>query len=356
MKKVFVDIYLQFNLGDDLFLDILAKKYPNHEFTLNHLGSNYDEFLSKYHNVKRRKYTVFNKIKQRFKISEYISNYEQIAEDHDAMLFIGGSIFREEEYHKTLYEERLKIVRAFKKRNKPIFILGANFGPVETESFVNDYREFFKLCDDVCFRDSYSYHLFKNLTNVRYAPDIVFQMNIEEYANVKHEKKVGFSIIDVNHKKGLEIYQDEYIKSTISSINLFAEKGYDCCLMSFCDHEGDLKTIETIKAQLPPNILEKVTVYSYDGNINNALKIIASFKLLIAARFHANILGLMLDINVVPIIYSQKTFNMLQDMNLHNNIVTMDKLHLQFDEDFINKSLNNKINLETIEIKCRESI
>ena len=169
MKKVFVDIYLQFNLGDDLFLDILAKKYPNHEFTLNHLGSNYDEFLSKYHNVKRRKYTVFNKIKQRLKISEYISNYEKLAEDHDAMLFIGGSIFREEEYHETLYEERLKIVRAFKKRNKPIFILGANFGPVETESFVNDYREFFKLCDDVCFRDSYSYHLFKDLTNVRYA-------------------------------------------------------------------------------------------------------------------------------------------------------------------------------------------
>ena len=166
------------------------------------------------------------------------------------------------------------------------------------------------------------------------------------------KNKVGFSIIDVNHKKGLEIYQDEYIKSTISSINLFAEKGYDCCLMSFCDHEGDLKTIEIIKAQLYPNILEKVTVYSYDGNINNALKIIASFKLLIAARFHANILGLMLDINVVPIIYSQKTFNMLQDMNLHNNIVTMDKLHLQFDEDFINKSLNNKINLETIKLNA----
>ena len=38
MKKVFVDIYLQFNLGDDLFLDILAKKYPNCEFTVNYLG------------------------------------------------------------------------------------------------------------------------------------------------------------------------------------------------------------------------------------------------------------------------------------------------------------------------------
>ena len=239
MKKVFVDIYLQFNLGDDLFLEILAKKFPNSEFTINYLGSNYDQFLSKYPNVKRRKYSLFNKIGQRFKISEYISNYEQVAEDHDAILFIGGSIFREEEYHKTLYEDRLKMVRAFKKRNKSVFVLGANFGPVETESFVDDYREFFKLCDDVCFRDFYSYHLFKNLPNVRYAPDIVFQMNIDKYSQVKPENKIGFSIIDVRHKKGLGIYLDEYIESTVRSIKLFAEKGYDCCLMSFCDHEGD---------------------------------------------------------------------------------------------------------------------
>ena len=110
--------------------------------------------------------------------------------------------------------------------------------------------------------------------------------------------------------------------------------------------------IETIKAQLPPNILEKVTVYSYDGNLHNALNIIASFKLLVAARFHANILGLMLDINVVPIIYSQKTFNMLQDMNLHHNIVTMDKLYLQYDENFINKSFNNQVNLETVKLNA----
>ncbi|HWJ78059.1 MAG TPA: polysaccharide pyruvyl transferase family protein, partial [Niallia sp.] len=101
LKKVFVDIYLQFNLGDDLFLDILVKKFPNSKFTINYLGDNYDQFISQYNNVKRRKYSLINKIGQRLKITDSITNYDTVAKEHDALLFIGGSIFREEDYHHT---------------------------------------------------------------------------------------------------------------------------------------------------------------------------------------------------------------------------------------------------------------
>ena len=51
-----------FNLGDDLFLDILLEKYPNSMFTVNYLGKNYDQFISKYSNAKRRKYTFLIKL------------------------------------------------------------------------------------------------------------------------------------------------------------------------------------------------------------------------------------------------------------------------------------------------------
>ena len=47
MKKIFVDVYLSFNFGDDLFLDILANKFPTCEFTVNYVGANYDTFLSR---------------------------------------------------------------------------------------------------------------------------------------------------------------------------------------------------------------------------------------------------------------------------------------------------------------------
>lgn len=354
MKKIFVDIYLQFNLGDDLFLDILANKFPNCEFTVNYLGNNYDEFLSHYHNVNRRKYTLLNKIGQRLKLSDSITNYDKVAEEHDALLFIGGSIFREEEYHHSLYKDRMRLVSEFKNRDKAVFILGANFGPVKSEAFLKDYKEFFKLCDDVCFRDLYSYNLFNSLPQVRYAPDIVFQMDVDKYKQISNKKRVGFSIIDVTHKQGLSIYQNDYINSTVKSIKSFVSNGYECCLMSFCEKEGDVKVINEIKANLSSETLKKVFVYEYRGNLKEAITLIASFSLYIAARFHANILAILLGVGVMPVIYSEKTTNMLRDMNLDEVLVDMGNLHLQFDEEIIKKSIDNKISLESTKLNSEQ--
>jgi len=349
MKKVFVDIYLQFNLGDDLFLDILAKKFPNSEFTINYLGNNYDQFISQYNNVKRRKYSLINKIGQRLKITDSITNYDKVANEHDALLFIGGSIFREEDYHHTLYQDRMKMVKEFKSRGKSVFVLGANFGPFKSEAFFNNYKEFFKHCDDVCFRDLYSYNQFSDLSQVRYAPDIVFQMDINDYKTVTDDKKmIGFSIIDVRHKQGLSKFHNNYISSTVKAIETFVSKGYDCCLMSFCEHEGDLQVINEIKYNLSLKSQNKVFVYEYKGILKEAINLIASFDLFIAARFHANILALLLGIGVMPVIYSKKTTNMLEDISLTDVLVNMDELYLQFDEDIISRSFYNITNLEII--------
>ncbi|EJR42459.1 hypothetical protein III_01811 [Bacillus mycoides] len=354
MKKVFVDIYLMFNFGDDLFLDILVKKYPNCYFTVNHLGSNYDQFISQYNNVSRRKYTLLNKIGQRLKLSDNITNYEKIAEEHDALLFIGGSIFREEAYHSSLYRDRMKMVMEFKRRKKLVFIIGANFGPFKTEEFLDDYRKFFELCDDVCFRDVYSYQLFEDLPQVRCASDIVFQMNTDEYRLDLSEERIGFSIIDVRHKQGLTHYYNDYIRSTIKTIELLVNKGNKCYLMSFCEQEGDLDVINTIQSRLSSNALDNIVIYKYRGNLKEAIETMASFKLLIAARFHANILALLLGIGIIPIIYSQKTINLLKDIDFNKTLIDMENLQLQYDEKVIDASIDYKFNLESTIIKAKK--
>jgi colanic acid/amylovoran biosynthesis protein len=355
MKKVFVDIYLQFNLGDDLFLDILAKKFPNSQFTINYLGANYDDFISKYPNVKRRKYTLINKIGQRLKLTDSITNYDQVAETHDALLFIGGSIFREEYYHQTLYQDRMKMVNAFKVKKKSVFVLGANFGPFQSQKFYEDYKIFFNLCDDVCFRDTYSYNLYRNVNSVRYAPDIVFQLDTSEYKDIKSTNTIGFSIIDVRHKPGLAKYYNDYVSSTVKTIEKLIKEGNDCCLMSFCKVEGDTSVVYDIKNQLSGKAKMHSSIYEYEGEIKKVISEMASMKLIIASRFHANIIGILLGIGILPIIYSEKTTNVLTDLDIDKILIRLEEINQQYQNELLLKKSYSNFPSDFEKIK-RESV
>lgn len=352
-KKLFVDIYLAKNIGDDLFLDILAKKFPNANFTVNYVGNEYDNFLKSYQNVQRRTYTLVDKILQRLKLKNTLTNYKDISENYDALIFIGGSIFREESYHNELYADRLRLVEQFKKKNKPIYVIGSNFGPYYSDDFYEDYRNFYKMCTDVCFRDQYSYNLFSDLENVRLAPDVVFQLDINEFQSKDKNQIIGFSIIDVNHKPGLSKYEEQYINSTIQTMKKIIDEGYICQLMSFCTKEGDMRMIEKIMNRIDCDYKDKIKIYEYRGNIEEALSIIATFRMFVAARFHANILSQLFGIGVLPVIYSSKTSNLLDDLNLNKIKITMDDLHLQYDDDILMESFFNYTDVEQLKLASK---
>ena len=352
MKKIFVDVYLSFNFGDDLFLEILAKKFPNSQLTVNYVGANYDDFLSRYKNVTRRKYTLVHKVLQNLKIKDTLTNYETIAQEQDALVFIGGSIFREESFHQPLYEDRMKMVGAFRALNKPVYVIGANFGPVKTTQFVEDYRKFYELCTDVCFRDQASYDYFKEMPNVRLAPDVVFGLDVSSYEKQESLNRVGFSIIDVHHKDGLSKYDQDYLQATVETIKTLVADDYECWLLSFCANEGDLKVIDLIQSNLPNSIKDKVRVYNYTGDIEELLSLMATFEMCVAARFHANIISLLLNVGIMPVIYSSKTSNMLKDLSLDHLLIEMDHLTKMYDSNSLQSAFNNTANIEQIKLEA----
>jgi len=192
--------------------------------------------------------------------------------------------------------------------------------------------------------------MFKHLPQVRYAPDIVFQMNVDEYKKIPKDKMVGFSIINIKKRKKLSTYHIDYLTNTVNSIKLFESMGYKCCLMSFCENEGDLQAIDDIKRQLTPETLKNVNTYNYQGNIKEALSLIASFELFIASRFHTNVLAISLGIPVMPVIYSDKTQNMLKDIQLDELLVNMKNLHLISDKNTVIKAFHNKKDVKQISL------
>ena len=63
----------------------------------------------------------------------------------------------------------------FDNFNANTFIIGANFGPYTSEEFLFHAIQQISKTRDCCLRDRYSYNLLsKQLSNVRYAPDILF--------------------------------------------------------------------------------------------------------------------------------------------------------------------------------------
>lgn len=324
--KVFLDIYLALNFGDDLFLDIILKRYPNVTFITNYVGERYEKFFKNYSNVTKRNYTLIHKILRRLTIYNQLENYDEIAKECECVIFLGGSIFRDEPYHSSLYLERNKIVSTFLKYKKKVFVLGSNFGPVINKNFYKDYYNFFKKCTDVCFRDSYSKNLFEDLDNVRQAPDIVFNLDISSYKRIEEEKLIGYSIIDFKHKFGLEKYHRVYVEGITKNIKAMIKQGYNCEILSFCEIEGDLSVAYEIKNNLTEEEKKFFEIKSYDGNIDEIIKQIAKYKYFIASRFHANILGLLLGKKLCPVVYNQKILNLLNDLQYSGGIIKVENL------------------------------
>lgn len=321
MKVYLVDIYLASNLGDDMFLDHLAKSFPDTVFVPFYPGNKYDDFFQQYKNIRKFRYNLFDKICTRLGTANKLQDYKAMAKKYDGLLFFGGGIFREESYWKSVFEYRNDITDAFKAEKKVVQLIGSNFGPSYSSEFQELHHYLFSKFTSVSFRDLKSYSLFSSIPHVSYAPDVLWDFKLPEVKS--HNKTVGISIIDPNHKSGLENYTERYVTAHKNVVKDYLKNGYKVKLFSFCEVEGDLK----IAKEIANVAVEQIEVCNYDRNIQKFLVEFGSCSEIIAARFHAVTIAMKFKIPVLPIIYGDKTRNLLEDLNFRNEIIEFDKLY-----------------------------
>lgn len=338
MKKIMVRAYLAENLGDDLFLKILLEKYYNIMWILyvpKH--SSYKENFRKYKNIEIRYYNFFDKILNKLKIIN-----KNIYKGINGIVYIGGSIFIQHSGWKSEYKMRRKEIEYFQRNKKDVFILGSNFGPYSHKEFYHLYEYVFKKCKDICFREKYSYKLFEHLENIRFAPDIVFQLKFDKVA--KEKNTIGISLINLENRENLKVYNEIYQSKIIELIEFLVDNKKDITLFSFCKGEGDEDIIKDILNKLDKEVAAKIKIEFYLGDIDDFLYKFSRIENIIGARFHSCILSQVFGQGLYPIIYSDKTYNMLKDIGLDNeyiHIKNIDKLNCENVLDIID---NNKIN------------
>lgn len=333
--NVLVKAYLKNNLGDDLFIKILADTYQDN-FTI--ITATKNKSLNKIENLTIKSNLLIqipNKI-----IKKLILNYNpyemSIKKKNDIIVCIGGSMFIEGNI-----EKHKKDLQSYTQNYIPYYIIGSNVGPFKTKEYPNLLKEeLFKQATDVCFRDKYSKEQFKTLKNTRVTTDIVFNLKTSNY-NIKNEKKVIISVIDVTNRFDKSI-KESYEKTILDFIEYFTKKDYEVVLMSFCKHEKDENAINRIAKKSSI----KVRKHFYRGDIDASLNEIATSSIVIGTRFHANILGLIFNKTIIPISYSRKTTDILNDLNYQGKIIDLKSIKKFNISDLTEKDLTYKLNID----------
>ncbi len=322
--KVFILAYAKQNLGDDLFVVMLCKKYPQISFYINISDKNNAKAFEEIPNI-----TIIPE-KERILTKEN-------AKDYDAYIYIGGSIFMEGGVVYNITEDFLEFLKECKRLQIPFHYVSSNFGPYHTKEYLELAGRVYKN-STICFRDKYSYELFKQIPTVSYAPDLAFCYQTLENINIR-KNTVGISLIDMEIRKDLKFQEENYYEMLIHNIIDYIQSQKEIYLFSFCKYEGDENSISKLKNKLPVEYQDKVHAVYYRGDLDSFMKQYKSMEYMICSRFHAMVLSVVFGQKCRIMSYSNKIDNVIKDLTL-------------FDQEIIHfKDLtqNTKMPLESFE-------
>lgn len=324
-KRVLVYGYKKINFGDDLFFSILFKRYPDTLFLFPAVKE-YSCIFKDYKNVKVISPYSFVDLLAAL-ADKFHKNKEEpfLSRQVDFKVNITGSGFSEQASDQ------------FKKMpcNNNLLIIGTNFGPYQSKEFVGACKGYFSGCTDICFRDRFSYNLFSDLVNTRYAPDIVFDLksyfscgdtcNFSIVNDLTSAKYAVISVISFKTRSKKEYVQQDYLNGIKKIAYYLISKGFKIVFVSFCEAEGDSDSINMLRKD--DNINVNSYHYRYEGNLEEALTIIALSEVVIATRFHAMIIGWVMNKKVLPVVYNQKMTNVIEDVNWDNFVCSSSSIN-----------------------------
>lgn len=348
MRKIFLYAYDRQNLGDDLFVHAITRRYPDVQFYMWSDRENRKTFqaLPNLKVVDRDSALVhtLNWLRPSF-----VSRYRAWLENRcQAVVYIGGSIFME-------YENWEQILTwwEYEAKNRPLYIMGANFGPYKSEEYRNKLAEIFRDARDVCFRDRYSYEKFHEVPTVRCAPDILFSFPMPKAPVV--ENQLFVSVIDCASRgegeNSLSAFDEHYISALSGLLNGYLNDGFTLVLSSFCKAEGDELAIEKLLSALSLEQDDpRVRILSYDGtNVGEMTTALAESEYVIATRFHAAILALAAGRPVFPIVYSDKTIHVLEDIGFHGKFADLRNMEpISYEESRVNLDFPQEIDTDSL--------
>lgn len=350
--KVYVEMFLDHNLGDDLFLDTLLTRYPNHDFYLElPLGMELNPYFKKYKNLHQLIIPKTYKNKLKKKILEYtFINTLKRAIKYDIYILIGGSLFevrnKRELFYRFKQYVKYKVYSIFKLKK---ILLGVNIGPFYSEKGEKIVREILKGFTSITVRDKKSLNYLSKWKlkkeNYRYGSDIIFSNKLNSGEIKENKKMLGISIVN----SYWDNEKERYIKKMVEIIKLYLNKdeGNKIKLLGFDGGNlmSDRELIEEIYKLLNKNEQRRVKkiIYFPKISVTDFLNEFHECALILGGRFHSIILALKFKKKLLAINYSNKIKNYLIDINAEDLLIDYKELNKISSKKILDKLENIKL-------------
>lgn len=336
---IYLRAFLNENLGDDLFVQIIAKRYPECEFVLFScddypvkFGDNVHFLFDKEEYKKLyRKIHLFNRLRNNRIVRRMLPLFfrvdyrkeRMIAKRASLNVYVIGSGFMEG--GKRGFWQKVTDDLYF--ANKP-YLLGCNFGPFHSDDYKRQYEKLFMKAEDVCFRESYSCKLFNKLDNVRWESDIVFSYNdeVDTSYTQSYGKYIVISVVNLDKDGAAHSNKNEYYKFVADIAESYLQREIKVIFIGFCKKQGDDTAIKKVFENIPSCFAGKLEVINYPQlSIPRILGVFKNAEAIFASRYHAGIIGMLFQKKTYFLSYSDKLVNVLNDIDDRVQYVEINK-------------------------------
>lgn len=300
-----IDVYLDNNLGDEIMGEILINFLQNKGIRCYLLANNdftYSNFIDKFSDVA---------------IIDAVSKNNMKENNIDLYIRIGGSMFPHNtakegvfRYH-TLYKYKM-----MKKNGVKIYILGCNVGPFISSIGVRATKGIIKLANLVTCRDNETFEFISKIKNKDYYvfPDIVFSRKDLIRSVKRQDDLLGISVY-MGYTRNLIKHNLAYSNMMVNIVNRYFENKPNGKVKLFVFNSGynsDYPTAHRIYNSIKHK--NRVEIIDFNGDVDSFMDEYNKCSVMIGTRFHSIVLSILCNIPTLPVIYSNKTRNILNDL------------------------------------------
>lgn len=320
--NIYLSAYVNRNFGDDVMIRQLCNAFPSHNFLL---------FAPKY----REMFDTIADIPN-LKLSDIsLEQFSKCCKSDDAFIKIGGSMFIIKS-RRTLINrtKELHYLKRIKKRGCKLAVIGCNVGPfassIHRQVAVNELA----LYDLITVRDKASYDFIRERTkcpDLRLYPDILFGLKDSLPNNNSNDNSLCISAFkdggDGEYNSKMAALADHYIEATGGRVKLLI---FEATEKSDYISAGKIYSLAENKNKID------IIIHRTGKEITEA---ICACNCIVCTRFHSIVMAITAEKQFVPIVYSNKSQNLLNDLNYNGLIYSFDNMD-SFD---IDKALDHLI-------------